>query len=262
MSQAAPGNVLLSLAVEAVLPALSGCAEVLRGGVTTAGLVERGLNLFGKQIAVRWYAWSRGQSHEARRAALNELAALSQEEARRQAADGLTLSAPYDRPQDLIAASAYLAAIPRTLDRVWRDEDPTRVYSPGTVSWEGPNGLLAALPADAPPYDPPCDLPSSPYRLEQLLGAGGFGAVYRAAAASLQHLPFAVKFCLDPALAPALHQERSNLERLMKAGRDPGARRASASSARRAPPPPSKVSTSLPSTMSRRNRNRRISPWR
>jgi serine/threonine protein kinase len=225
MSETARQPVLLTLAAEAIVPALPGCAEVLRGGVTTKGLIERGLSLFGPLIAACWHQWSRSQPTDSRRDALNELAALSQEDARRGAADAFACLAPDARPQDRAAASAYLAAIPRTLDQIWRDHDPTSPWSPGTVSWEQPNDLMRALPHDAPPYNAPCDLPGTPYRLEQLLGAGGFGAVYRAAASSLQHLPFAVKFCLDPTLAPALHLERSNLERLMQAGRDPAAQR-------------------------------------
>ena len=43
MSQTARQPVLLTLAAEAIIPALGGCAEVLRGGATTSGLVERGL---------------------------------------------------------------------------------------------------------------------------------------------------------------------------------------------------------------------------
>src|SRR5205823_561310 len=41
---------------------------------------------------------------------------------------------------------------------------------------------------------------------------------YRASTRTLQHLPLAIKFCLDPALTQALNRERANLERLMKAG--------------------------------------------
>ena len=61
-------------------------------------------------------------------------------------------------------------------------------------------------------------MPGTPYRLAELIGSGGFGAVYRAVSPTLQHLPLAIKFCLDRSLLPALNQERSNLERLMRAG--------------------------------------------
>jgi serine/threonine protein kinase len=55
--------------------------------------------------------------------------------------------------------------------------------------------------------------------LEALLGTGGFGAVYRATDPNLQHLPLAVKFCLDAKMKDTLRQERDNLERLMQAGK-------------------------------------------
>src|SRR5262249_52792015 len=48
----------------------------------------------------------------------------------------------------------------------------------------------------------------------ELLGAGGFGAVYKATTPTLQHLNFAIKFCLDPSLLDALKRERANLDRL------------------------------------------------
>ena len=69
-----------------------------------------------------------------------------------------------------------------------------------------------------PPYAAPASLPGTDYQLEELIGSGGFGAVYRASNPSLQYLPLAIKLCLDTSLLSSLRQERSNLERLMKAG--------------------------------------------
>src|SRR5262245_29213225 len=93
---------------------------------------------------------------------------------------------------------------------------------PATVTWDEAQTLLQLLPRDIPPYPPLSDLPGTPYRLEELLGTGGFGAVYRASAPTLQHLPLAIKFCLDRSLLPALTLERTNLERLMKAAGERG----------------------------------------
>jgi serine/threonine protein kinase len=53
-----------------------------------------------------------------------------------------------------------------------------------------------------------------------MIGAGGFGAVYRASASAMQHLPLAIKFCLDRSMLPGLKLERTNLERLSKTGTD------------------------------------------
>ncbi len=86
------------------------------------------------------------------------------------------------------------------------------------MSADDSRSLLQLLPTDLPPYPTPFDLPETPYRLEELIGSGGFGAVYRASVSSEQHLFRAIKFCLDRSLFPALERERDNLERLMKAG--------------------------------------------
>jgi tRNA A-37 threonylcarbamoyl transferase component Bud32 len=218
-------GVLLGLAVDGVIPVLGGCAGALAGGptggmvgVAVGQVVEKAINVFGGRIVERWAAWLRGQPPAAREAALAELAALSPEEARREAAAALDRRAPDAAPEDRSLALEYLAAIPGTLDRALPASPGGGRSLPPTVSFDQPDLLLQLLPVDVPPYPVPSDLPGTPYRLEHLLGTGGFGAVYRATAHSLQHLALAVKFCLDPSLAQALHRERANLERLIKAG--------------------------------------------
>jgi serine/threonine protein kinase len=116
-------------------------------------------------------------------------------------------------------AISYLSLLPGALDRALpRDMAGGGRAIPPTVSEAEAHQLLSLMPISLPPYPVGSEVPGTPYRLEALLGSGGFGAVYRASTRSLQHLPLAVKFCLDPNLAQALHRERSNLERLMKAG--------------------------------------------
>jgi serine/threonine protein kinase len=216
---------LLHLAAEGMIPVLGGCAGALAGGpevglagVAVGQVVEKAINFFGARIVQRWCQWFRDQPPEARQAALAELAALTPEEARQEAAAALDRLAPDASPEDRSVALEYLSIIPGALDRALPRTPGGQRSLPPTATFDEPQLMLQLLPADLPPYPVPSDLPGTPYRLQQLLGSGGFGAVYRATTHTLQHLPLAIKFCLDPALAAALHRERSNLERLMKAG--------------------------------------------
>jgi serine/threonine protein kinase len=218
-------NALFRLAAEGVVPVVGGCAGALAAGpqgglvgVAIGQAVEKAINLFGRGIVERWQAWFVRHKDEAP-AAVAALAELSPAEAREQARSILLDLAPDADAQDISLAIEFLSAIPRAVDRALVPDPagPGRSVPP-TVSFEDARSLLQLLPEDVPPYPASADLPNSPYQLVELLGSGGFGAVYRAVSPTLQHLPLAIKFCLDRALLPALNQERSNLERLMRAG--------------------------------------------
>jgi serine/threonine protein kinase len=226
-------GVLLDVAARGMVPVLGGCAGALAGGpeggvigVVVGQVVEKAINYFGENIVVGWHAFFGGKPPAERIAALAELASLTPEQARQQA-DQLFDEMRLDvRPEDRAVAVEYLSALPRAVDRaILRDERTGAVSLSLSVGLDKPEDMLALLPTDVPPYRVPGELPGSPYRLESLLGSGGFGAVYKASSASLQHLPLAVKVCLDPAMSESLKAERDNLERLMKAGHAEGAKR-------------------------------------
>ena len=212
------------------MPVLGGCAGALiagpHGGViglVVGQAVEKAINLFGKGIVEKWQAWFAAATPEERAAAVSELAALPPADAREEAKSALAELAPDAQPEDLAVALDYLTVLPRSVDRALVPEPGGQKSLPATLTFNDPQGLLPLLPQDLPPYPASADLPGTPYKLLDLLGSGGFGAVYRAVSPTLQHLPLAIKFCLDRSLIAALNLERSNLERLMRAGGDRGA---------------------------------------
>jgi serine/threonine protein kinase len=215
--------VLLYLAAEGLLPVLAGCAGAAAGGplggvagVAVGHAVERAINLFGRGIVDRWREWFAAHPGEAN-AAVAGLAAVPPAEARSAARSILLDLAPDASPEDVALAVEFLTAIPPAVDQALLPDASGGRSVPPTVAFDDSRSLLQLLPEDVPPYPSESLLGGTPYRLRELLGAGGFGAVYRAESPSLQHLPLAIKFCLDRSLLPALNQERSNLERLMRA---------------------------------------------
>jgi serine/threonine protein kinase len=217
---------LLALAVEGVIPVLGGCAGALAGGgegglvgVLAGQAAEKAINFFGKHIVEKWLGWLRKQPPGMQAAALTQLAEILPEVARSEVSAALEKQAPHVSPADRQVAVDYLSAIPRPVRRSLLTDHVTGGKKlPPRILLDDSLCLLQLLPTDLPPYSAPAALPRTDYRLEELIGSGGFGAVYRAAGASLQHLPLAIKFCLDRSLLPALKQERTNLERLMEAG--------------------------------------------
>ena len=222
-------NILLSLAAEGIAPVLAGCADALTanpvGARTRANIAEpaaTAIDLFGRGIVERWQSWVAATDTEKRALAVAELAELSPKTVREQARQALAEFAQDADPRDFAIALEYLCSLPNSLSRAMVVDLAGQRSVPATVTWDDGQTLLQLLPRDIPPYPPLSDLAGTPYRLEELLGTGGFGAVYRASAPTLQHLPLAIKFCLDRSLLPALNLERSNLERLMRAAGERG----------------------------------------
>ncbi len=220
---------LLALAAEGIAPTIAGCAGALAAGpiggvagVVVGQVVERAINFFGPRIVESWTSWLNGQPKSVQLSAIEQLAELTPSKARADASAALARLAPAEAsPEDCALALEYLCAIPRAVQRsLVPDVQTGGLTLPSYQNPQDPHVLLRMLPTDAPPYPPHTPLPESPYLLGDLVGTGGFGVVYRATATSLQHLRFAIKFCLDRSMVALLRRERDNLERLIETAQE------------------------------------------
>ena len=211
------GEFLLQLAAGAVAPVV--VALPADAGFAAA----KAVNVFGPPIAKRFWEWLRGKPRKEQEAALSQLASITAAQAASLARESVLQHSPNANAQAQELAVRYLSALPGSVRR-------SLVSIPGgggmslplTLDLQNPESLLPLLPVSAPPFAVPGDLPGSNFYLEEVIGAGGFGTVYRARSkdSTLHFLRFAIKVCLDPemqvALA-ALQNELDNLKRLQEA---------------------------------------------
>jgi serine/threonine protein kinase len=153
------------------------------------------------------YNWLHSRNPAQQQQAINELTKLPVDRVRTTVEAELAAYAlTPDTKRDLVN---YLSAIPMTARRaISRPDDggmPTTLLSqlPRTFL-----DLLPFVPLRPPRFQPGNQVPGYDYRLECLLGQGGFAEVWKA-----QHIvrelqpPVALKFCLDPALLVSLKRE-------------------------------------------------------
>jgi formylglycine-generating enzyme required for sulfatase activity len=176
------------------------------------------------EVAEKVYAWwSPGRTPGQRRAEVEALANAPPAEfhkAVEEVVAELTLDGPPAIGERL---SVYLSLMPGAVRASLRR--PAGLADPPLAEVESAEGLLPLLPAHLPRFKPgDRPLPGIDWELEELLGAGGFGEVWKARNPHFDAVPpVALKFCLDPAAKDRLlRHEAAVLNQVMRQGRHPG----------------------------------------
>lgn len=173
-----------------------------------------------------WKGWCSEKSVESRKAELEALAQAPLDELRQQSAEAAEEVA-FDKSTEVRKALAnYLIQVAVRIQQAWKyTHDPTNDKSSQGFSLQNENDLLPFLPSRMPRFSPG-DRPLSgvDWELEELLGIGGFGEVWKARNPHFDGVPpVALKFCLDPvAKDRLLRHEAAVLNRIMRQGKHPG----------------------------------------
>jgi hypothetical protein len=117
------------------------------------------------------------------------------------------------------AARTYLNQVPGQVQRsLRRPEDPSGRTVPVGLTLRRAEALQTLLPERMPLFQPGArPVPGTDLVVEELLGVGGFGEVWKARHQARPHAPpVALKFCVDEAAARTLRKEIELLDRISR----------------------------------------------
>lgn len=183
-------------------------------GAVAVPVLSKVVEYYGPTVADRVWRWINGQPAAEACTTLEAVANLDARTARSIIETVVEETAPDAPPEAKSIAKGYLASIPATLRQTLPRAPSGKSTCPAALLPRNEQDVFRLLPTFLPPYNAPCPLPDSHYQLHELLGTGGFGAVYKATVTS-EREPRALKFCLDSERTAVLRLEKDRLDRLV-----------------------------------------------
>ncbi len=201
-------------------------AVIKHGGKFVAGLLpyEKAAEALYEMATDAWQDFCHQSDQDALRREIESLAQASPNEIRQQAQSAVAAGAASLSAEARQAAVTYLMQVPAMIRRsLRRPSDPGGTTVPARMALARPDDLLPFLPSQPPRFKPGDHAPGSDWVLEELLGMGGFGEVWKARQPNMDdEPPRAFKFCLDDAAIKSLRNEAGVLNQVKKNGRHPG----------------------------------------